>query len=76
MVRTIAGYTYDTQAAELVRKTTQGEFGDPAGYEETLYRMPDGRFFLYFNGGAESIHAKEDIRRISKDRAQKWLEEA
>lgn len=65
---------YDTETAELVKKHTEGEFGDPCGYEETLYRTPDGALFLYVNGGENSPHPKEDIKCISKEKAKVWLE--
>ena len=56
---------YDTEAATEVAKYVEGNFSDPAGYEETLYVTESGKYFLYLNGGDESIHAKEDIKRLS-----------
>lgn len=76
MVKTICKKVYDTDAATLVLKKTSGVYGDPAGYEETLYRTEDGKYFLYVNGGEESIHPKEDIKRFSAESAKKFLEEA
>ncbi|MBQ3705328.1 MAG: hypothetical protein II888_02630 [Clostridia bacterium] len=73
MKKIIAKVEYDTEAAELIGKKTSGELGDPAGYEECLFKTADGKFFLYVNGGAESIYKKEDIKRVSKDKAQEWL---
>ena len=67
---------YDTENAELIRKVTHGYFGDPAGYEETLYKTAGGKFFLYTNGGENSPYTKEDIRRVSADKAQEWLRDA
>ena len=64
---------YDTETAELVKKVTSGVFGDAAGYEESLYVTPEGFYFLYVNGGEESIHPTEDIKRMSKDKANEWL---
>ena len=75
MVKTICKKVYDTEAATLILKKTSGVFGDPAGYEETLYKLPDGKYFLYVNGGESSIHPKEDIKRMSALAAQKFLEE-
>lgn len=63
MKKIICKVEYDTDNATIVEKRTFGAFGDPAGYEETLYMTPNGKFFLYVNGGAESIYPK----RISKD---------
>ena len=75
MQKTICKKLYDTDTASVVKKVTFGSFGDPAGYEETLYVTPDGAYFLYTNGGAESKYAKEDIARKSKAAAEKWLSE-
>ncbi len=72
MKKIICKVTYDTDASELVAKKTSGEFGDPAGYEESLYKTADGKFFLYVNGGADSIHPKEDIKRMAAKKAEEW----
>lgn len=53
MKKTIRKREYDTETAALVKKNAVGFFGDPAGYEETLYQTPDGYYFLYFCGGPE-----------------------
>ena len=55
-------------------KRTSGVFGDPAGYEETLYQTEKGYYFLYVNGGAESKYKKEDIKCLSAAKANAWLE--
>ena len=73
MIKVICKKTYDTDAAELVKKVTSGVFGDAAGYEESLYVTPEGFYFLYVNGGEDSIHPAEDIKRMSKDKANEWL---
>ena len=73
MKKIICKVEYDTTAAELIKKVTFGEFGDPKGYEEVLYKTADGKFFLYVNGGAESIYKKEDIKRLSAKKAEEWL---
>ena len=73
MIKVICKKTYDTDVAELVKKVTSGVFGDAAGYEESLYVTPDGFYFLYVNGGEDSIHPAEDIKRMSKDKANEWL---
>ncbi len=75
MKKIIANYTYDTELANVVKKVTFGSFGDANGYEETLYAMPDGKLFLYTNGGADSKYSKENIARISKTAADKWIKE-
>ena len=76
MKKIICKVEYDTESATLVEKRTFGEFGDAAGYEETLYQTADGKFFLYVNGGAESIYAKEDIKRMSAAQAKECQENA
>ena len=73
MIKVICKKTYDTDAAELVKKVTSGVFGDAAGYEESLYVTPDGFYFLYVNGGEDSIHPAEDIKRMGKVKAEEWL---
>ena len=74
MKKIICKKEYDTEAASVVKKLTFGEFGDPKGYEETLYLSDSGSYFLYVNGGAESKYQKEDIKRMSKKAADEWLE--
>ena len=75
MHKIICKKVYDTAIATVVKKNTFGCYGDPAGYEETLYVMPDGAYFLYTNGGAESKYTAESITRKSKAAAEKWLSE-
>ena len=70
MEKTICKYVYSTEKSQVVKKYTEGAFGDADGYEET----EDGKYFLYVNGGAESIHPAEDIKRMSKAKAEEWLE--
>ena len=73
MKKIICKVEYDTENATLIEKKTVGEFGDPAGYEETLYQMPDGKYFLYVNGGEESPYTEENIKRMSAQKAKEWL---
>jgi len=75
MQKVICGKNYDTDAATVVKKFVSGNFGDPAGYEEILYQMPEGSYFIYANGGKDSKYKKEDIKRASKAAAEKWLAE-
>lgn len=74
MKKIICKVEYDTATSEIVKKNTFGNFGDPKGYEETLYITKDGKYFLYTAGGAESKYTEEGIKRMSKDAAAKWLE--
>lgn len=73
MKKVICKVEYDTATAELIKKNTFGEFGDPAGYEESLYKTADGKFFLYVNGGEESPYTEETIKRMSAAKAEEWL---
>ena len=72
MKKVICKVEYDTDTATLIEKRTFGYFGDPAGYEERLYQTPNGKYFLYVNGGEESIYTKEDIKRMSAAKAEEW----
>ena len=73
MKKIICKVEYDTENAEIVLKHTEGQLGDPAGYEETLYKTAGGKFFIYVNGGAESKYPTEDIKRLSAAKAEEWL---
>lgn len=75
MLKTICGKTYDTDNATLVKSKTVGVFGDPCGYEEMLYQTEGGLYFLFVRGGSESIYPNEDIKRMSKANAEKWIKE-
>lgn len=72
MKKIICKVEYDTENATLIEKKTVGEFGDPAGYEESLYQKADGKYFLYVNGGAESQYSEENIKRMSAKAVAEW----
>ena len=73
MKKTICKVDYDTEASELIGKVTAGSIGDPAGYEECLFKTEGGKFFLYTNGGEASQYPTEDIKRMSAAKADEWL---
>ena len=75
MKKTIGKAEYDTDTATLVKKHAVGSFGDTDGYEETLYVTEGGLYFLYVCGGEDSPYPKEDIKRVSKQKAKEWLAE-
>jgi len=75
MKKIICKVEYDTEAAQIVAKYTHGELGDPAGYEETLYVTEGGKYFIYVNGGEESIHPEEGIKRIAQEEIDAWKAE-
>ncbi len=72
MKKVICKVEYDTENAELIAKLTNGELGDSDGYEESLYKTSDGKFFLYVNGGPDSIYPEENIKRMSAAKAEEW----
>ena len=75
MKKVICKVEYDTDKAELVKKYSSGEFGDPEGYEESLYQTASGAYFLYVNGGENSPYPTENIKRIAKNKVEAWLAE-
>ena len=72
MKKIICKVEYDTEKSELVKKYTDGEFGSSEGYEESLYMTAEGKYFLYANGGEDSIHPAETITRMSAKKADEW----
>ena len=74
MKKIICKKEYDTETATLIKKYTCGELGDPKGYEEDLYQTPEGLYFLYGVGGAESVYPTEDITRLAKNKVNEWIE--
>lgn len=66
-------HVYDTEKSTELGHKNFGGFGDPAGYEESLYKNRSGFFFLAGQGGADSPYPDgEDIRPISADEAEAW----
>ena len=72
MKKVICKVEYDTDASELIQKKVFGVFGDPKGYEESLYKTADGKFFLYGFGGPESPYTVETIKRLAADKVKAW----
>ena len=75
MKKIIGRKEYDTETATLIKRYACGHFGDPTGFEEILYQTPDGFYFIYVNGGSQSDHPEEGICRLSKSKAEEWLEQ-
>ncbi len=75
MKKTVKGVVYDTEEMTVVKKVTHGAFGDPAGYEETLYVAENGSYFLYTFGGEASPYATEKLTSLSKVKAAAWEKE-
>ena len=74
MIKTTKTKVFNTETATVIGKVTHGEYGDPAGYELTMYQTPEGDYFLYTNGGKDSEYSKEKITSYSKPNAKKWME--
>lgn len=72
MKKTINKKVYNTDTATVVKTNTVSYFGDPAGYEETLYKTRKGDFFVYGVGGAESKYPEETIVAVTADEAEKF----
>ena len=72
MKKVICKVEYDTEASELIQKKVFGVFGDPKGYEESLYKTKEGKFFLYGFGGPESPYTEETIKRLAADKVKAW----
>ena len=75
MKKIICKKEYDTEVSTLIKKCTYGYYGDPAGYEETLYQTPAGHYFVYTNGGEQSPYITEGIKRLKAEDAQLFIAE-
>ena len=75
MKKMICKVEYDTEVAAVVKKCIHGCYGDAAGYEEILFQMPGGQYFVYGNGGENSPYPEEKITRIAKNKVDAWIEE-
>lgn len=73
MKKVICKVEYDTESSELVSKKCCGVYGDPAGYEECLFKTGEGKYFLYGFGGEQSPYPAETIKRMSAEKAKEWL---
>lgn len=69
MKKTINRKVYNTETASLIKTNTVSYFGDPAGYEESLYQTKKGDYFVYGIGGTESKYPEETIVAITADEA-------
>ncbi len=73
MIKKTKTKTFDTETATVVKKVTFGAFGDPNGYENTLYQTAEGDYFLYTFGGESSAYKKETITSLSKAKVTELL---
>ena len=74
MRKIICKREYDTEVSTLIKKYTYSYYGDPAGYEESLYQTPENLYFLHVKGGEASPYPEEDILRLAKTKVNNWLE--
>ena len=67
---------FDTTKAEVQGIRAFSYYGDPAGYEEKLYKTKGGLYFVWGLGGADSPYGEgEDIRPLTEKEAKAWLAE-
>ncbi len=72
MKKTIARKVYNTDTAKEIKRNSFSFFGDPAGYEEVLYKTVKGDFFVYGIGGAESKYSEPTIFVVSAEEAENF----
>ena len=85
MKKIINGKKYDTETAKEVACNTWGYYGDLNFVAETLYKKKTGEYFLYAEGGANTIYATQcgcnswgsgwRITPLTENTAKKWGEE-
>lgn len=73
MIKRTKTKVFDTDTATIVKKVTFSYYGDPEGYEITLYKTPEGDTFIYAYGGSESPFKKEYICRYTRSNAKIFL---
>lgn len=85
MKQVIDGMKYDTATAEqIARYENTSDTRDTKYLRETLYRTPNGRFFIAGKGGAETKYSEpaagggltggSEIRTMSEESALSWCE--
>lgn len=85
MKKVIDGKLYNTETAEEVANWSNSYgYSDFNHCEETLYRTKKGAWFIYGEGGAMSRYNQSvgnnaytggsDIRALTPQKAQEWLE--
>ncbi|MBV6342315.1 hypothetical protein [Candidatus Magnetobacterium casense] len=84
MKKIIDGKRYDTDTATMIASDqSRHNSSDFHWWEETLYRTPNGNWFLFGEGGAASKYARpcdsgriggEDLAPMTTDEAYEWCE--
>lgn len=72
MKKTINKKVYNTETATEIKTKTVSYFGDPAGYEETLYKTAKGNYFVYGVGGADSKYPEPTITVVTDEEAEQF----
>jgi hypothetical protein len=65
-------YSYDTDTATELKTKNFGQYGDPAGYSETLYQGKNKLYFVYGVGGANSPYPEPTIPPLTAKDAKVW----
>lgn len=73
MRKKIGRKVYDTDKSEYVGRNAEGSYGDPTGFEESMYKKAKGDFFLLVSGGPESQYPEEDILPLALEDAVEWI---
>jgi hypothetical protein len=73
MKMTINKKVYDTDLSESLGCKYVGEFGQPDGYEERLFKAECGQHFIYGVGGSESKYSEASIELVTVVQANEWL---
>lgn len=72
MKKTINRRVYNTETATEIKTKSVSYFGDPEGYEETLYKTAKGDYFVYGVGGAESKYPEPAIAVVTAEEAEQF----
>lgn len=64
---------YRTDKSKYIGTNTKGDFGDPNGFEEQMFKKGDGDFFLVVQGGENSQYSDTDILPLELDDAKEWI---
>lgn len=73
MRKKIGRKIYDTDKSEFVGRNAEGLYGDPTGFEESMYKKAKGDFFLLVSGGPESQYPEEDVIPLTLEDAEEWI---
>lgn len=75
MHKKIGRKIYDTDQATEIGAKHVGFYGDPAGYEEKLFKKGAGDYFLFGQGGPHSQYSQPDLTVLDLENAKTWLTE-